>query len=448
LSRIFQRLSVDNQTVLVASYFEKVVAAHDLDKPIPPIPPHLYPTLNPPVTSKIASVVVGNRNAIESGENQDDSRRGKRKRTAEVSEEDSDSSDDEADELDDDVGSGKGSDEDQQAGEGYVSVHVEDGESSVGDSEDDKIDVDQHVESHADRPQQSQLPPHGPSHAPTSGRTAHMVQVVTQATVTRPAHPAEGLTPAELENNWRLQAGDTSLKFTPQRSDPVCDHCIACNQICWTVPGQTACLYCHYGKKKSCSNTPARIRIPKEPQQQKVPNPQKPARSSEPKKQTPPKEATATVPSSSGRAQSKSKTRLDTAEPEPLTAAPPTVQKKPNVSVAQLLPPIDCLPVSTSVKVKVSENPKVDPSPAAPVLSPSSPTIPGSFCSEPAIVSISMTPAAKQGQSRSRAGSLSQPAVVNYSVAAIPDVFDPLVCPPVSDSEVRRKNNHYMIMTI
>lgn len=392
MSRIFQRISVDNKTVLVASYFEKVVTAHDLDKPIPPIPTHLYPTINPLVTSTVAPVAVGNRKAIESGENQDR----KRKRTAEVSEEEPDGSDDGYDELDDDVGSGKGSDEDQQAGEGY----------------------------------------------------AHVVQVVTKATSTRPAHPAQGLTPAELENNWRLQAGDAILKFTPQRSDPVCDHCIARNLICWTVPGQTACLCCRYERKKSCSNTPERIRIPKEPQQRKVTKPEKPAKSSKPKKPTPPREATATILSGSGRAHSAKKTRLDTTEPEPLTAAPPTAQKKPNVGVVQLLPPIDCLPVSTSVKVKVSRNPKVDPSPAAPVLSPSSPTVPGSFCSEPVTPAISKTPTSKQGQSHSRAGSLSQPAVVNYSVAATPDVFDPLVCPPVSDSEVRRKNNHYMIMTI
>ena len=69
---------------------------------------------------------------------------------AEVSEEEPDSSDDEDDEFDDDVGSGKSRDEGQQAEERYVSVHVEDGESSVGHGEDNKIDVDQHIDSHAD----------------------------------------------------------------------------------------------------------------------------------------------------------------------------------------------------------------------------------------------------------------------------------------------------------
>lgn len=445
LSKIFQRISVDRQTVLFANFFEKVVKAHDQKKAIPRIPPHLYPKLNPIESSTISPVVAGKRKAVLPVANQDDTGRVKRQRTTEVALEVSDSSVDGEDEPDGDAGSVKDMDEEEQAVEGHGSVGPDDDESDVEDGQDeeeDDMDVDQQVEPHAGRGQSSELPPDISPHASALAKYRPFVEIFSKPKAKHHSHPANGLTAAELEADWRHQAGDAALKFQPLRSEPECDHCRSHSIICWTVPGQTACVSCRYDKKKSCSNTPTRNRAPKEPKQPKDAKTEQGPAKPKSKKPTALKDTTSIVPPGSQQENTKRPQRVVTA-PQPVTPASPKLQRKHTVTVVRPLPPVDPVPFPATVKVKVRSQPTVKPPPPAATSSPSSPAPPVlSLPPEPIAATISKSRSSIRAESRSRAASLSEPAIVKYAATSTADLYDPLTCPPASDSEVRCKFNH------
>jgi len=438
LNKIFRRISVDRQTVLFVGFFEKVVKAHDQKKAIPRIPPHLYPKLNPIESSTISPVVAGKRKAVLPMVNQDDSSRGKRRRTAEVTSEVNDSSGDEEDELDGDVGSVKDMDEEEQAVEGHGSVSPDDDESGFKDGQDeeeDDMDVDQQVS----RGLSPQLPPDVSPHASAPAKS---VEISSKPKAKQHSHPANGLTAAELEADWRHQAGDAALRLPPLRSKPECDYCRSHNIICWTVPGQTACVSCRYDKKKSCSNTPSRNRAPKEPKQPTDAKAEQGPAKPKSKKPTPLKDVTSIVPSGSQQENTKRPQHVVTA-PQPVTPAAPKLQNKHTVTAVQPLPPVDPVPVPATLKVKVRSQPKVKPPPPAATSSPSSAAPPVSSAPpEPIAATISKSRRSIRAESRSRAGSLSKPAIVKYAATPTADLYDPLTCPPASDSEVRCKFNH------
>lgn len=438
LSRIFQRISVDNQTVLFVSFFEKVVKAHDANQTTPRIPSHLYPKRNRIQTSTILPIVTGKRKVVEPVAHQEGGSQEKRWRTIEVSSE-SDGCDYEGDELSDDLGSGKDVDEEQQVMEEGVSGGEND-ESGVADGdgeEDEDMDVDQYVEPSASRTE----PRRGSSSVYVSEKPRPVVETSSNIIAKLPPHPADGLTAAELENTWRLQAGDTTLKFNPRRSEPDCEFCLSHGLICWTVPGQRACLCCRYEKKRSCSNAPPRTRTSKERNQPKPLKTVKAAKSSIAKKPTTKKEPTAAAPSTVQRAKSKKTARQEATEPELILLTAPIAQGTLNVTAIQQLSPVDHVPVPPSLKIEVNKKHKVNPPPPAVTLTSASLVGPGSPASpEPFPSANTEMLNSNQETSCSRAGSLSQPTA---------NVLDPLLCAPASDWEVRCKFNHNMtVMTI
>jgi hypothetical protein len=207
LSKIFQWISINQQTVLFTNFFEKVVKAHNQKKAIPQIPPHLYPKLNPIESSTISPVVARKCKAVLPMANQDDISWVKRRRTTRVELEVSNSSVDGEDEPDGDEGSVKDMDKEEQAMEGHGSVGPDNDESDVEDGQDeeeDDMDVDQQVEPHAGCSQSSQLPPDISPHASTLVKYCPFVEISSKPKVKHHSHLADGLTAAELEADWHL----------------------------------------------------------------------------------------------------------------------------------------------------------------------------------------------------------------------------------------------------
>lgn len=340
--------------------------------------------------------MTGKRKVVEPVANQGGRSREKRQRTTEALSE-SDGSDREDDELSDDTGVAEGDCE-----------------------EDDDMDVDQDVELSASRTE----PLHGSSSFYVPENPRPVLKPLSNAIAKLPPHPADGLTAAELEKSWRRQAGDITPKCNPRRSEPDCEYCLSHKLICWTVPGQTACLCCRYEKKRSCSNAPPRIPASKERKQPKPLKTVKAAKSSKVKQPTIEKEPIAPVPPTVPRAKSHKTARQEATEPELISLTAPIAQKTHNVAVIQQLPPFDHAPV-----------------PPAATLTSASPVGPGSPASpEPFAPANAEMLNSKQETPCSRTGSLSQPTA---------DVLDPLLCAPASDSEVRCKFNHNMtVITI
>ena len=273
-----------------------------------------------------------------------------------------------------------------------------------------------------------------PGRMKSSTGPSTQIRPVVEIRTTRPKHPSEGMTPAELETNWRRQVGDTAIKHQPLLSDVDCDYCSLNNIICWTIPGHTACVSCRYDKKRSCSNAPPRNKTPKQPKEPKTPKDTQAAKKLKPKKSMPVKESDAvtTVPSGSQHAAGKPKSQRASSQPAPVVASTPASQKKPKINTVHRDNPT---PSSAAGKAKATA--RVDPpAPAGMLPGPQPTSTESTITQEKSTPAFSVTPTSRRGASRSRAVSPAQPSVKSVPLPAA-EVFDPLICAPATDSEPR-----------
>lgn len=280
------------QALLVAPYFQQVIAAVDEGRPIPPIPSYAYPTLRPLVdTPPIASITAaGKRKAPPARQEvKPDPWHGKKRRTDRTGDisasDDSERSGghDEEDEEAEDEDEEEEEDEDEdelmsEAADGEVNPYGADRLKSVDDADEGgQMEIDNENDgiypypTPSSQPRQpaprsrgrsvvliTQKPPKANSRSKSKPQKSKRPVVDDNENDHRTSLPitTKGLSPAQIEASWRAQTKNTDVAIiNPRQSEVQCDNCVRDRVMCWTANRSTACLNCRFVKKSRCQNT-------------------------------------------------------------------------------------------------------------------------------------------------------------------------------------------------
>jgi hypothetical protein len=433
LANIFKQIDVDKQTVIHVRYFREVVDAHEKNLPIPPIPSAYYPDLNtiPPIASAVA---VSKRKADDAVSGTA-GRTGKRQKTLSVASADSDS---EGDDLSD------GEDESEEE-ENVEQSETESGRKGRVDTDDSMAIDTSHGDHRSGRISSSSKPSQkSPAEQPpTSSRLKRLPRPVVEIITPKPQGnlASHGLTPAQLEDSWRAQAGPMALKDVPQVSKVSCKECTEDGVICWTVPKMKACVYCRHDKKQKCSNANKTAKAPKPPKDDVQEGNQgktkkttkttiKEGKVNAPKSSTADTTPTAIAPiklppitPTIRLSKGKGKAKADITQAPSVVDTIPKPSGSRQVSVKKLdvtLPPDAQGPAATLAEAQVIEPRKQR------ARSRSQSTLPAAPSGILPPITISTT-----------AGTHDTPTQVTATPVPRPNSVNPLICPPASDAEAR-----------